>query len=375
MFNKKIALVFVLVAALSLSGCFGIFSTDVAKLNISTENDIKKIAIGQSVSFTAKALDKDDKEVNVDVSWSVSDDTLGSLDINKGKTVEFTASEKAGTVEITVKAGDKTATYELEIIAESLNELEITSEYSKLIPKQSLALSANGKSESGLPMVVDPVWTLSNETVGRIDENNNFVASASGSVTLTAKVGDIAETFEIEVYDPVVEGVYGIDYEVAINNEPAGREVDKTDNIRNGYRGIRFWNTAGTALDWKIDVPSDGKYIFFVKYSSHTKSDIVKRDIDIRIGDADPYISHEAVDFQGAGNFGTDHWNTIIFDPYELQAETNVVRLTVVATDNAEEGLNVAQLGFIEIQDGTMPISKEMADELVTAVLPPHESI
>lgn len=366
--RTKLSLVVILVAALGLSGCFGIFGAKVASLEITTEGDVDKVITGQAITLTAVALDADKKEVKADIKWTIDDQELGTIE-GKNKTAVFTAADKEGTVTITAKAGDVVDVYELDIIDDKLAKIEVTAPYTKLIAGQTLELTVTGESETGLPMQVTPTFELDNDAAGTVTDGK-FKATAVGTATITATVDGITDTFDVEVYEPVVRARKG--FPVLAYKTDNG---DKLENkgLRNGYDSYFVgWNTPGTWIDWDIEIEEAGDYLFFVRYGLHNSTPFVKRSFEVRIGDADPYIPAVTLELEhdGDSNFGSEKWIVKSFEQlHALQVGNNIVRMENVATGAAQEGMNVVNLGFIKIDEGMMPLTEEEIISIVDAVL------
>jgi len=63
--------------------------------------------------------------------------------------------------------------------------------------------TATGYDTSGDPMDIDPVWLVSNTTVGSINSNGVFTASAAGSTTISATNNSVVGTASVTVRSPV----------------------------------------------------------------------------------------------------------------------------------------------------------------------------
>lgn len=127
MLKKNVLLIFVLVAALGLSGCFSFLKPTTppvaSKLDISAADNRNAIALSaddKTMELTALVKDKNNKEFMVEeeeITWEVSDTDKASLDSQTGFTVVLTAKAE-GEVTVTAAYEDLDCTYKIAIFAE-----------------------------------------------------------------------------------------------------------------------------------------------------------------------------------------------------------------------------------------------------------------
>lgn len=167
--------------------------------------------------------------------------------------------------------------------------------------------------------------------------------------------------------DAVVVAVKGV--ELVNHSGPEGYSTPTLkDDERGGYSGYFVgWDTAGTRIEWEIDVPVAGEYVFVVRYATHDSS-YAHRSLEIGLVDSEPYVSVDLIEFEPGGDYGREQWLVKILDePMTLEAGLHLIALESLPTDQQYTGMNVVNLGFISADQ--LPLTNNKAIELVDAVL------
>lgn len=148
------------------------------------------------LTATVKPSDATDKTV----TWSSSDEKLAT--VYGGKVTAI----KAGNVTITAKAGDKTATCEIEITPRiavesvTLNHTELT-----LLLGATETLSAEVLPENATDKSVK--WSSSDTDVVVVRNNGKITAVGLGTAVITAKAGEKSATCKVTVKPVEVESI------------------------------------------------------------------------------------------------------------------------------------------------------------------------
>ncbi len=187
------------------------------------------------------------------------------------------------------------------------------------------------------------------------------------NIVILALVMVLALVVSVNAAEPTVVAVKGDSF--VNHGGPEDYKVPTIkDETRSDYTGFFVgWDTAGTWIEWEIDVPTAGDYVFVVRYATHNTSD-VKRSFSIRLADGEPYAAIDVIDFPKGGGYGREEWLVKIVEPtVTLKAGKNVVRLESLPTDQEYTGMNIVNFGFIAADQ--LPLDADKVIELVDTVL------
>ena len=149
------------------------------------------LTIAKGASETLVATVKPDDATDKTVTWTSSNTSVASVD-QSGKVTAL----KGGKATITAKAGEKTATCEVDVTAAvtsvALNKTTLTLDKGK-----SETLKATVLPEDATDKTV--TWSSSNASVASVDQNGKVTAKLGGNATITAKVGDKTATCAVTV--------------------------------------------------------------------------------------------------------------------------------------------------------------------------------
>ena len=149
------------------------------------------------------------------VTWSTSDATVAT--INNGVVTAL----KIGSATVTAKAGDKTATCAVTVVATPVTSVSLNITSASLQVSETLTLTATVAPDDATDKTV--TWSTSDESVATV--NNGVVTAVKiGSATITAKAGDKTATCEISVVAPPAVPVSS----VSLNKTDASLKVGET---------------------------------------------------------------------------------------------------------------------------------------------------
>lgn len=370
MIRRNLVLSLMLIATLLFTGCFGFLGSKLDLIELTVEDGVERIVQGNSVTILAVGKDSKGKAVTISPKWTVEPEKLGTITEDG----VFTASETEEGI-VTIKATDSeiSETIKLEVISDTLKELGIEADYAKMIVGQTLDLQGVATGNSGLTYpIANTAWSEDSDgSIGDLDVNGSvatFTATAVGKVDIKLQVGDKEEKFQLEVVQPDIAAVTGWPFDN--HGGPDGYKVPSQtgDAERNGYSKEVFfvgWDTAGTWLEWEIEIPKEEDYILAVRYATHNSS-YAERSFAIRLADDETYESIEKINFPKGGQYGGEGWLIKQVDEtVSLKAGSNIVRLESLPTDQDYTGMNVVWIGFISFEEGQMPIADDTIIELV----------
>ena len=147
---------------------------------------------GETVTLTATV--KPDDATDKTVTWSTSEASVAT--VNDG----VVTAKKVGTATITAKAGDKSATCEITVVATPVTAVTLNKTYVSLKAGETVTLTATVKPDDATDKTV--TWGSSDESVAKV-ENGIVTAIGKGLSTITAKAGDTSATCMVTVSVPV----------------------------------------------------------------------------------------------------------------------------------------------------------------------------
>ena len=150
------------------------------------------VKAGETVTLTATV--KPDDATDKTVTWSTSDATVAT--VSNG----VVTAKKVGTATITAKAGDKSATCEITVVATPVTAVTLNKTSVSLKAGETVTLTATVKPDDATDKTV--TWGSSDESVAKV-ENGIVTAIGKGLSTITAKAGDTSATCMVTVSVPV----------------------------------------------------------------------------------------------------------------------------------------------------------------------------
>ena len=151
---------------------------------------------GETVTLTATV--KPDDATDKTVTWSTSDASVAT--VNDG----VVTAKKVGTATITAKAGDKSATCEITVVATPVTSVTLNKTSASVKAGETVTLTATVKPDDATDKTV--TWSTSDATVATVS-NGVVTAKKVGTATITAKAGDKSATCEITVVSTPVTAV------------------------------------------------------------------------------------------------------------------------------------------------------------------------
>ena len=154
---------------------------------------------GETVTLTATV--KPDDATDKTVTWSTSDASVATVNdgvatVNDG----VVTAKKVGTATITAKAGDKSATCVITVVATPVTSVTLNKTSASLKAGETVTLRATVKPDDATDKTV--TWGSSDESVAKV-ENGIVTAIGKGLSTITAKAGDTPAKCMVKVSVPV----------------------------------------------------------------------------------------------------------------------------------------------------------------------------
>ena len=158
---------------------------------------------GETMTLTATV--KPDNATDKTVTWSTSDASVATVNdgvatVNDG----VVTAKKVGTATITAKAGDKSATCEITVVATPVTSVTLNKTSASLKAGETVTLRATVKPDDATDKTV--TWSTSDATVATVSYGV-VTAKKVGAATITAMSGDMSATCEITVVATPVTSV------------------------------------------------------------------------------------------------------------------------------------------------------------------------
>ena len=155
-----------------------------------------QLKAGETVTLTATV--KPDDTTDKTVTWSTSDASVATIDNG------VVTAIKVGTATITAKAGNKTATCAITVVATPVTSITLDRTSASLKAGETVTLTATVKPDDATDKTV--TWTTSDASAATVS-NGVVTAKKVGSATITAKAGDKSATCAVTVVATPVTSV------------------------------------------------------------------------------------------------------------------------------------------------------------------------
>ncbi|MCK9470860.1 MAG: Ig-like domain-containing protein [Bacilli bacterium] len=219
-----------------------VLAPDPTSITITSEENVTEVNVFATLQFSASVS----PDIAVaEVSWSVSDDALASIDAN-GKLT----AKQPGTVTVTATstvASTVSDTFELTIVQPDPEEVVVDKESATLEVDEEITLSANVLPSIAIQSVT---FTSSDEDVATVDENGKVTAIGAGeaviTITATAKTS-VTKTVNIKVIDvSLIE--YDVEFVLLDEAITAERFEKITVDEKEFYVGLNAFTVASEAF-------------------------------------------------------------------------------------------------------------------------------
>lgn len=177
-----------------------------SEIEIAGAESITVTLADSQTTYTAAVKDQFGADYAADVTWSM--DAYEGVSIDNG-VVTVTKDAQSGTVTITATAGEASDTFDITITrpAPVVSEITIAADDSINVPtaavgEATVELTATGVDQFNETITLTDVdWSISKADGVSIKDNVITVTNkaAAGTVTVTAKVGKVEDTFELTI--------------------------------------------------------------------------------------------------------------------------------------------------------------------------------
>ena len=164
-----------------------VVATPVTSVTLNKTSASLKVGETVTLSATVKPDDATDKSV----TWSTADATIAT--VSDG----LVTAKKLGTAIITAKAGDKTATCTITVVATPVTSISLNMSSVKMIVGEQIQLSASVLPVDATDKTVS--WTSLDDNIAIVDNNGRITAKGKGQTKIVAKSSDGGQQAECEL--------------------------------------------------------------------------------------------------------------------------------------------------------------------------------
>ena len=171
-------------------------------LSVKLDKSEVPLKAGETVTLTATVNPSDATDKTV--TWSTSDQTIAT--VSNG----VVTAKKVGTATITAKAGSKTATCQITVVATEVTSVTLNKTSASLKAGETVTLTATVNPSDATDKTV--TWSTSDQTIATVS-NGVVTAKKVGTATITAKAGSKTATCIITIEPSSIDNNLG-DFEV-----------------------------------------------------------------------------------------------------------------------------------------------------------------
>lgn len=164
---------------------------------------MNSIAPLTQLQFTAVAIFSDSSTQNItqDATWSSS--ATGVATVNSTNPIGRVTAVSAGPVTISAALGGKTGSAPLTVTSATLSTITFRPTAANIAVLSSLQVLAIGNFSDGSTQFITEVatWSSSNSGVAAVNTSGNVLGAATGAATITAMLGGVSGTANLNVED------------------------------------------------------------------------------------------------------------------------------------------------------------------------------
>jgi len=153
-----------------------------------------RLAAGESRAFSAKVQDKFGNPIKLPVTWSLKNETIGSITQNG-----MFKPVKSGTWKVTAAVKNIRAHAEAVVVPDEIAYNNVSPPQLSLRAGETQKLEAVSEDRFGNVVSSRMVWKVIPEELGHVDKRNVFVAEKAGKGFLTAVANDISQKIPLKI--------------------------------------------------------------------------------------------------------------------------------------------------------------------------------
>jgi hypothetical protein len=191
-----------------MAGAAVVQADDPVIASVTVTPDSAEAVVGDELEFEVAVLDSSGSAVDADVVWAVSDSLAGEVNEDG----EFKAI-KAGTVLVIATAGALSDTAVVTIAEDEdppagnlVASIEIVPGSAITVIDESFQFGLEAKNAEGGDVEAEVTWSVSDESIGTVDQTGNFTGKAEGEVYVIAVCGALLDSAFVTVSEePLID--------------------------------------------------------------------------------------------------------------------------------------------------------------------------
>jgi uncharacterized protein YjdB len=229
--------------------------------NLTVVPAVVQVSVGSSAPVVATVSNANNEAITTGppVKWS-SNDTL----IAKVSDSGVVTGVKLGSTLITARAGKKSQTVQVGVVAQSVAEVSLSTRKLTLSVGSTAIVRATAKDGNGRPLARDAMWISSDAQVATVG-GGRVTAKAPGNATITAQIESKSATADIEVLAPKIGDTLKTGVQDCIAYEPASIGKPSKDKV------VGWRVTDGSAVIATLDNESEAQQVISLarRYKGH----------------------------------------------------------------------------------------------------------
>ena len=195
-FKKSVVLISLLTVLLfALTNCKKEGPSVINVVSVSIDQPSVRLKVGESVTLNATL--KPDNATDKTITWSSSDTEIATVENG------MVTARKLGTVTITAKAGEMSATCAVTVVATPVQSISLDKTTASLKVGETVTLNATVRTGDATDKTI--TWSSSDTEIATV-ENGIVTARKLGTATITAKAGDKISNCIVKVCHNSLEG-------------------------------------------------------------------------------------------------------------------------------------------------------------------------
>ncbi|MDD5826765.1 MAG: Ig-like domain-containing protein [Bacilli bacterium] len=290
-------------------------------------------------------LEPKDTTVN-DIQWTSSDESIAAVDENGNVT-----GISNGTAKITAKVGNFTLECNVTVVI-SLKDITLSDTDIKLLPTQKKKIDVvyNPTDTTDNKTIT---WDSNNKNIATVSSDGTITAVASGTTTITAKIGNITKNVNVKVLVPIDNVIIqpssditldkGKSTTLSVSFYPDNAEEDKTVIWSSDKESVATVDKNG-----KVTAISGGKAVITGKIGSH----VVTANITVEVPVNKVELNKKTLNLEK----GSNEKLIATIDP------TDATRKDIVWSSNANEVASVSSDGVVTAKKNGIAIITATVD-------------
>jgi len=184
---------------------------ELVKINL--ESQEANLTVGQSMQLNATGFDQYDDEIDVAINYTSNNTAVATVSSNG-----LVSGISAGVVVINASSGNISNTSTITVQEPEVTLITLEPQEANLTVSNKVQLNATVYDQFGFVMDVGVVYNSSNVSIATVDVNGLITGISAGVVVINASSGNISNTSDILVEEPVFTSIKLDPLNITVNN-------------------------------------------------------------------------------------------------------------------------------------------------------------